>query len=572
MSTNSTGEAAGPPAGSASPEPSATSTRLPLTPLTIVAIVAPGFIVFALPMIGHIARNEEFFEGDYLAGRYLYGLGLVTVAIGFGLWSLTATTAGRFLFTCYVLLTPGWILYTALGGWRRAFAGLVVTLLLLVAGLLVVRLGSQRFMNGIGLFAAVTLVATLVTTAIEMQSDGVAGRAAAATPGPGDAAVGQSASLPNVYHIVFDEYQTEMFEAVLDDGLRRALAGFTWYRDARTVYGRTEMSMASVFAPADYDYQATPQDFVDASVLAPDSSLQLIRQAGYTTTAYLHLESLYHEPPPFDESILFKDSVRSSPGSSRVQLASSLWAYSNLPGSLARRLLPKGDYDQLSGQNLLPDDAPPLSAAGLGIFISRERRSAATGRYSLVHLMLPHFPYVLSADCGYEAGSETTPAAQAECAADLMVRLVEELRALDRFDDSTIVLMGDHGARFERTEDGALVQVPSDFFGERWSDARSRSLLLVKPAGVDSTEDLVVSDYPAMLTDVMPTVFDSLGLPFEVGEGRTSLLADELPQRRERYYHFYDKGDDGLPDGEIARYVISDGELKSDTTITVPMP
>jgi hypothetical protein len=213
-----------------------------------------------------------------------------------------------------------------------------------------------------------------------------------------------------------------------------------------------------------------------------------------------------------------------------------------------------------------------MSAAGLGIFINRERRSAATGRYSLVHLILPHFPYVLSADCGYEAGSETTPAAQAECAADLMVRLVEELRALDRFDDSTIVLMGDHGARFERTEDGALVQVPSDFFGERWSDARSRSLLLVKPAGVDSTEDLVVSDYPARLTDVMPTVFDSLGLPFEVGEGRTSLLADKLPERRERYYHFYAKGDDGLPDGEIARFVISDGELTSDTIITVPMP
>ena len=120
MSSNSTGEAAGPLAGSATPEPSATSTRLPLTPLTIVAMVAPGFIVFALPMIGHIARNEEFFEGDYLAGRYLYGLGLVTVAIGFGLWALTTTTAGRFLFSCYVLLTPGWILYTALGGWRSA--------------------------------------------------------------------------------------------------------------------------------------------------------------------------------------------------------------------------------------------------------------------------------------------------------------------------------------------------------------------------------------------------------------------------------------------------------------------
>ena len=160
----------------------------------------------------------------------------------------------------------------------------------------------------------------------------------------------------------------------------------------------------------------------------------------------------------------------------------------------------------------------------------------------------------------------------AACATHLIEIFIEELRAQDRFDSSTIIIQGDHGARFELNEEGKLDQVPSDFYSERWSDARSRSLLLIKPAGIDSSKEFEVSDYPAELTDVMPTVFDSVGLEFEVLDGRTSLLSATPPEREVRFYHFYDKAQDHLPDGEVVRYSIVDGAIAMDRTISLPMP
>jgi arylsulfatase A-like enzyme len=149
---------------------------------------------------------------------------------------------------------------------------------------------------------------------------------------------------------------------------------------------------------------------------------------------------------------------------------------------------------------------------------------------------------------------------------------LEELRGLDRFDSSIIIIHGDHGARFELNEAGDLERAPGDFYSERWSDARSRSLLLVKPAGIGSSTEFEISDYPAELTDVVPTVFDSVGLEFKSRDGRTSLLSASPPSRGVRFYHFYDKRDDHLPDGEVVRFVISDEGIAVDRTISLPAP
>jgi hypothetical protein len=144
------------------------------------------------------------------------------------------------------------------------------------------------------------------------------------------------------------------------------------------------------------------------------------------------------------------------------------------------------------------------------------------------------------------------------------------LRALDRFDGSTIIIHGDHGGRFELNNDGKLGNIPSNFYSQRWSDARSRSLLLIKSAGISSSKDFEISEYPAELTDIMPTVFDSVDLELELRDGRTSLLGANLPHREVRFYHFYDKRDDHLPDGEVVRFVISEGAIAVDRTISLP--
>ena len=546
----------------------------------MVATLAPGLVVFALPTVGLIAQNEEFFEGDYAAGRDLYVLGLLLVAFGFALWGASRWPVGRFLWTCYLLVTPGWFVYTALGDLSRSLAAAVVTLLI-VAIAWMARQSGIGFIRGIEVVSVMLLLGVITTTLVDVRASlaeetevaEVASENVVADGDSslGDSTIGESEQEPNIYHIVMDEYQTEMFELTLDHDLEESLSGFVYYPEARATYGRTEMSMASTLGADDYDYQSSPQVYVENSLRGSDSSLIVLGDAGYRTAGYSHLTSLYGSPPPFDESILHGDVIEVQPAHHSSDLLNSLWLYSNTPGEVAERFLPEDDYSALAVENLLPDDAPAISAWSMERFIARERNLPASGRYSLIHLILPHFPYVLSDECDYMEGAETSPLEQTMCANNLVTSLIEELKRLDRFDQSVIVIHGDHGARFQR-HGAELHQLAQDFEGEEWNDARSRSLLLIKPARIGANNSLVVSEYPALLTDIMPTVFDSAGLPYLPRDGRTSLLADTLPERTTRYYYFYDKAADGLPDGTLMRFVIDSDGLQYDRAITLPSP
>lgn len=525
-----------------------------------------------------IARNREFFDGGYAAGRDLFVLSLLVIGVGFALWAASRWRIGRFFWTCYLLLTPGWFVYSALGDWNRDLAAALTGLAIVATAWLAHRSGSG-FTGGIEIVSVMLLLGMVATTVIEARptlaenaptpevlSDEMTDDDA---PSPRVVAAEEPRGAPNIYHIVMDEYQTEMFELSLDRDLEHALSGFLFYPEARSAYGRTEMSMASVLGAYDYDYQTPPQDYVDDSLHGPDSSLAILREAGYTTIGYSHLTSLYGSPPPFDESNLHRDFVEATPDGHSTDLLNSLWLYSNTPSEVARSFLTEDDYSALAVDNLLPDDAPPISAWSMEKFIAEERDLPTSGRYSLVHLILPHFPYVLSDDCQFVEGAETSPLEQAACANGLVVALVEELKRLERFEDSVIVVQGDHGARFQ-SQGEALHQIRQDFDGEEWNEARSKALLLIKPAGIGANDPLTVFDYPASLTDLMSTVFDSVGIQYLPGDGRTSLLASPLPERTTRYYHFYEKADDGLPDGELTRFTIDSGGFSFDSIITLP--
>jgi hypothetical protein len=329
------------------------------------------------------------------------------------------------------------------------------------------------------------------------------------------------------------------------------------------------MSMASVFAASDYDYERPPADYVDDALVGPGSGLQQLRAAGYTVSADVPAANIYGDRDPFDRTQL-PAALDASTSAGDAGLATSMWLYGNVPESLAVRLMPARYFEQLDGGNLVPDDVPVRAVEAAGAFIDREPSEPATGRYSLLHLMLPHFPYLLEADCSSRQGQVTGPVAQTTCAMSLVDQLVAELQVLDRFDDSTIIVQGDHGARFDE-DDGELVPVAEDLFGDAYSGARSRPLLLVKPAGRTASEPFAVDDYPAMLTDIVPTVLDSVGAPVDTTTGRTSLLAADRPERTTRTYHFYDKDRKGLPDGAVTTFVIhDDGSVTRDEVITLP--
>lgn len=546
--------------------PPRTRSALPV-PLLVAAILAPALVVFVLPMVQLIARNGEHFDGDYLLGRTIFGVGAVAALLGLGAWALSGRLAGRFLWIAYLLLAPAYVVASFFAGFREGRTAAVVGAALLVASALLAWRGTDRALRGV----AVVTVVVLIASAVGVLGAVLAGEPepiASGPPAPPDTTTSRPPD-GNVYHVVLDEMQTELFEQVLDERQREALAGFTWYPEARTAYGRTEMSMASVFAPADYDYARPPADYVDDALRGPGSGMQRLRAAGFSVTADVPASNLYGERNPFDQTHLPAAlDVSSSAGD--ADLAASMWVYGNVPESVAVRLVPARYFEQLDGGNLVPDTVPVRAVEAAEAFIAREPSEPATGRYSLLHLMLPHFPYVLDDDCSSSEGQVTGPVEQTTCAMSLVDQLIDELHLLDRFDDSTIIVQGDHGARFAE-DDGELVPLREDLFGEPYSGARSRPLLLVKPAGRTAEVPFTEDRYPAMLTDVVPTILDSVGAPVDPAPGRTSLLAADRPTRSARTYHFYDKDSKGLPDGVVTTFIVhEDGSVTRDRVIELP--
>jgi hypothetical protein len=206
-----------------------------------------------------------------------------------------------------------------------------------------------------------------------------------------------------------------------------------------------------------------------------------------------------------------------------------LWTFSVLPRSLGESLaagrvpgLGAGFFGMAGVERLSAYAQPLVSRLSLEALIELEPRLPGHGRYTFVHVLLPHNPYVLRADCSRAAepaGSDVLE--QTGCALLLLGRYVETLRRLDRLDGSIVLVHGDHGSG-EVLRDGRL---------ESDEAAWLRTVLLVKPAtGRGPLRD---AGETAALVDIAPTLLALLGVergaPFD---GR--VLEEALAQPSDR--------------------------------------
>ncbi|MGH3442382.1 MAG: sulfatase-like hydrolase/transferase [Nitriliruptorales bacterium] len=538
----------------------------------VAALLAPPFVVFVHPALELVRRNSEYFTAGYAAGWHLYLVALVVLAVGVALWFLRRSTPLRAVLGVYLLSGVGWFAYTLVGQvLEPRWLLLALTAVALVAGGIRMRHRVDEAVQTLGLAGAVLVVGlgTSVAFAAPALEAAEASEGEGAGDGAGDgSAVEGRSDLPNVYHVVLDEFQTDMFAAALTGEVERTLDGFLWFPEATTPYGRTHMGMASVFAPHAYAYDEPMPDYVEGAYTDEGSLLDVLRDAGYATTGWIESVRVFGRASPFDETFVHRDVAGDVVGwSEQASIVRSTWLYDWLPQTASSRLIPPHQFDQLEGEVLLPDDVPAVSALSFRAFLNAEGRAPDRGRYVLTHLILPHFPYVLDADCRYVA-ERTDVMRQTGCATRLIGDLLDRLRALDRYDDSLVVIQSDHGSRYD-VQGGELVRMPLDVYAEEFSRARSRSLLLVKPPG-SAHDGLRVSDFAATLEDLGPTIADALGLPFDATDGRVSLLADSFPRRPVRHYHFYDAHPEEIIEGDLRRFVITEDGIAFDRSISVP--
>jgi hypothetical protein len=329
----------------------------------------------------------------------------------------------------------------------------------------------------------------------------------------GELGPGADPGLPNVYHLILDSFQGELFEARLGPEEAEALDGFVRFRATSRSFA-TSQALPAILAGRWLEGGTTRR--ARTGLAGEESLLTVLRHSGYRTIAFVPRYLYENEPGAVDVMVFHRLNVP-EPDARALHAAAflRLWLFRALPLAASERLA-RGEilgfgaefFEMKGVERVATFHKPLLSRLSLEGLMAMEPRLPPRGRYTLVHLALPHVPYRLRADCS-DASGETDLVQQTDCTLLLLRRFVDLLRRLDRLDDSIILVHGDHGSGLV-LKDGRLVEDESAWY---------RTLLLIKPAG--ARKPLRLSEEPARLEDIAPTLLALLGIdPGFAYEGR----------------------------------------------------
>ncbi len=399
---------------------------------------------------------------------------------------------------------------------------------------------------------------SLAFVVVPRLGDPVSFNQVANTASPDGAETGQAGSQVtprnfrgNVYHIIFDSYQSEAYPYFLAQTPELNQLPLTYFPNFQCNSSLTYFSMAQLFAGDFYTPGMSPESWHTAAFQSQGMMGSLVNNG-----VRLHLYPYYPEYCYEGASAECKTIVNLKKellgvGRER-QTAIDLWFLKLIPSSLKRELnaryVPQDedtsdgslfsnwDYGFSISNAISPSkmpgdlDNPYFSVQQFMRLLDEESSRPATGQYVFTHLILPHGPLELDGECNY-VGRETAQGQaaaqirqgqylrQAQCADKLMALLVKKLESLGRLDNSLIIFQADHGYYWHPADLGVLYQYkPLDISVPRvdhdsagtsptWPseaiEVKSSALLLVKFPGQSAASR---SKKLAQMIDIAPTI------------------------------------------------------------------
>jgi Sulfatase len=413
----------------------------------------------------------------------------------------------------------------------------------------------------------------------------------------------------NVYHIIFDSYQSEAYQYFLDTTPELSQLPFTYFPNFRTNSSRTYFSLVELFSSDFYTPDKTPESWHNAAF-----------QSGGMMAYLAHSGVQLHLYPHFPEYCFQGASCKTTASLEREllgegrarQTAVDLWFLKLIPDSLKRelnvRFAPKDQDttdDDVSGDGsfsnwdygfsisdaLSPSDAPKdrdepyFSVQQFMRALDDEDSRPATGQYVFLHLLVPHGPNELDRDCNFVGATlaqvqtvQELYLQQGQCANKLATLLVKKLASLGRLDNSLIILQGDHGIYWHPKDLGVLYKyhpldtsVPwithnkddSSTWPSEVIDVRASALLLVKFPGQSTASR---SSKPAEMIDIAPTILSY----FDIGPGSMrGIPIQDMPEALTRDRYFF--ASNSIPNYHFpylfSRYHYVDGKWKFEGNI-----
>lgn len=329
----------------------------------------------------------------------------------------------------------------------------------------------------------------------------------------------------NIYHIVLDGYCGPWLEWSLDELSRGTseLAGFTHYRRNISNYIGTVASYPSFMSGSMYSPDKTVMEWCEGA--NNNSIIEDLHEHGFSTTFY----GLYLR----DGTRQVEEAYTDDPGKTGVvdmRLAADYWLLRVSPVALRHMVLDERGAGPITRCAAGSEETPSgdirtvISYRQFEKFIADESLRPADGQYVHLHFFPPHAPYQLDRRGNYVGASSYDE--QLHLATNMLLEIVETLKELGRFENSLIIVHGDHGhmgaasSSYEGDPLRDFIQMDAvtskaiqegDVCGYAGTalEARYLALLLIKLPGVgEGTGDLTVSDALVQLLDLREYIME----------------------------------------------------------------
>lgn len=325
----------------------------------------------------------------------------------------------------------------------------------------------------------------------------------------------------NILIFILDRFDSKDFDDLMTDAeFIRPLSDFTYYRNATSLYGNTKEAIPYILEGVEYRYN-TERNIFEIYRDAKGDGLFHLSQRGYdigiyTDANYLS-DDLRNIVVNYDKNAEYSCDYFNT---IKTMLKASM--YRTVPFIIK----PRYSYSSSEIYEIAKieeawnslNDLPFYQSLKMdGLYVNNDCKSV----FRFYHMNGVHPPYYLSEEVYYDKTAGYT--AQSKGCLKIIFEYLEQLKALGKYDDATIIITADHGNPAKRDgREEQLIRISSP-------------IMLVKEAQ-EQHEDMVINDAPVTQGEMMPAILRAAGMDWtEYGRTFNEVNEDEERERRYQY-------------------------------------
>lgn len=356
----------------------------------------------------------------------------------------------------------------------------------------------------------------------------------------------------NVIHFLFDSFQSDIFREIINQDWEHytsAFEGFTFFEEATGSFPSTHMSIPAIFSGQNYTNNIPIPFFLTSVMNTGKTITNVLYSKGYdidlsgVNVSYKRGQytNFYSIPVPYGVTKADYEIANSA-------LMADLSLFRHAPHFLKKFIYNRQlwSVQQLASSNHIEQRLHHYFShtAFLHDVIENIHVKRIQPVYKFFHLMTTHAPFVLNKNCEYAGkilpGSRENTKIQARCSLDLLVNYLDQLRLIDSYDSSLIIIQADTGAGREiklKNFDKPQKREHSAINEEDLLKIAGYALplLMIKPP--HSRGSLRISEAQVMLTDI-PATINSVLMLNEKFPGRNIFEIDPQEARERKFYYY----------------------------------